>query len=88
MNHEKQSKVYGLFKDKVTFNTFQAAWQGRTWGHIMPEVFTKENKDYYIYTNSLGESGTKAVLTDEEVIKIRQRYMNETAREIYEDYKD
>lgn len=70
-NHEKQSKVYELFKDKVTFNTFQAAWQGRTWSHIMPEVFTEENKNYYIYSNSLGDSGTNAILTDKEVIKIR-----------------
>ena len=54
----------------------------------MPEVFTEENKNYYIYSNSLGGSGTNAILTDEEVIKIRQRYVNETAGEIYEDYKN
>ena len=54
----------------------------------MPEVFTEENKNYYIYKNSQGQNGKNSSLTDEEVIKIRKRYVKESAREIYEDYKD
>lgn len=54
----------------------------------MPEVFTKENKEYYIYQNSNGQNGKSAKLTDEEVLLIRKRYVNETAKEIYKDYKD
>lgn len=54
----------------------------------MPEVFTKENKEYYIYQNSQGQNGKSAKLTDEEVLLIRKRYVNETAKEIYEDYKN
>ena len=87
-NHERQNEVYKQFKDKVSFTTFQAAWQGRTWAHIMPEVFTEENKKYYIYQNSLGDNGANSILSDEEVILIRKRYVNETAKEIYEDYKN
>ena len=45
----------------------------------MPEVYTEENKKYYIYENSLGSNGSKAVLTDEEVISARQRYVKEDA---------
>lgn len=54
----------------------------------MPEVFTKENKQYYIYQNSQGSNGVSAQFTDEEVIQLRHRYVNETAKKIYEDYKD
>ena len=54
----------------------------------MPEVFTEENKKYYIYNNCKGSNGSDAIFTDEEVIELRKRYVNETAQEIYKDYKD
>ena len=43
-NHEKQKDVYEKYKDIISFSYFQNLWQGRSWSHIMPEVFTKENK--------------------------------------------
>ena len=54
----------------------------------MPEVFTKENKEYYIYQNSNGGNGASAKFSNEEVIKIRQRYVTESAKQIYKDYSD
>ena len=54
----------------------------------MPEVFTEENKKYYIYENSNGQNGASAKFTDEEVILIRKRYVKENAKSIYQDYKD
>ena len=87
-NHLKQKDVYENYKDKITFGYFQNLWQGRSWSHIMPEVFTKENKKYYIYENSSGQNGASAKFTDEEVLLIRQRYVNESAKSIYNDYKD
>lgn len=87
-NHERQKDVYELFKDKIAFSSFQNIWQGKVWAHIMPEVFTEENKNYYIYQNSAGANGSNAVLTDEEIIAARQRYVNESAKDIYEDFKD
>ncbi len=87
-NHEKQKDVYEKYKDIISFGYFQNLWQGRSWGHIMPEVFTKENKDYYIYQNSKGSKGAFAQFTDDEIINIRKRYVNESAKEIYKDYKD
>ena len=87
-NHLKQKDVYENYKDKITFGYFQNLWQGRSWSHIMPEVFTEENKKYYIYQNSKGENGSSAKFTDQEVINIRKRYEEETAKQIYEDYKE
>lgn len=54
----------------------------------MPEVFTEENKKYYTYENCKGTNSPSASLTKEEILIVRQRYVNETAKEIYEDYKD
>lgn len=85
-NHQKQKDVYEEYKDIISFGYFQNLWQGRSWGHIMPEVFTKENKEYYIYQNSNGENSTSAKFSDEEVVKIRQRYVDESAKQIYKDY--
>lgn len=85
-SHQKQKDVYEEYKDIISFGYFQNLWQGRSWTHIMPEVFTKENKEYYIYQNSNGENGASAKFSDEEVVKIRQRYVNESAKQIYKDY--
>lgn len=87
-NHLKQKDVYEKYKDIISFGYFQNLWQGRSWSHIMPEVFTKENKEYYIFQNSNGGNGAAAQFSDEEVIKIRGRYVNESAKQIYEDYKN
>ena len=53
----------------------------------MPEVFTDENKHYYIYDNSKYNSNSSK-FTPDEVINIRNRYVNENAKTIYEEYKD
>ena len=87
-NHKKQKEVYEDYKSIISFGYFQNLWQGRSWSHIMPEVFTEENKQYYIYQNSLGSNGASSAFTEEEVITIRQRYVNESAKEIYKDYSD
>ena len=87
-NHKRQKEVYEDYKDKITFSTFQNIWAGKSWTHIMPEVFTKENKEYYIYKNSSGSNGAYAQFTDEEVIKIRKRYEKESAKQIYKDYSN
>lgn len=87
-NHLKQKDVYKKYENKISFRYFQNLWQGRSWTHIMPEVFTKENKEYYIYQNSKGQNGASAKLTDEEVLLIRTRYVKETAKDIYIDYSN
>lgn len=54
----------------------------------MPEVFTEENRQYYMYKNSVGSKGASAKFTDEEVIAMRKRYVKESAAQIYKDYKE
>lgn len=87
-NHEKQQEVYKKYQNIISFGYFQNLWQGRSWSHIMPEVFTEENKKYYIYENSKGEKGASAKFSNEQVLQIRKRYVKESAKAIYEDYKD
>lgn len=88
-NHISQKETYDkIAKDKITWNSFQNVWQGRSWKHIMPEVFTEENKKYYMYQATNGEKSAMAILTNEEVLSIRQRYVTETAKTIYKDYSD
>ena len=87
-SHKSQKEVYQEYKEKISFLYFQNIWQGRAWSHIMPEVYTEKNKKYYIYYNSICAKNNSAKFSNNEVIKIRNRYITETAKEIYTDYKD
>ena len=81
--HVQPSKFYEeYFKDKITKNQFQSVWQGRSWATIMPEVFTEENKQYYIS----GQNQTKASLTTDEVLAYRKYYVNHTRDQVYEKF--
>ena len=86
--HKNRKEIYEYFKDKIGFGEFAAIWSGATWSHIMPEVLTKENKHYYSKEATNGEKSPKAKFSNKEVILVRQRYVKEDARSIYEDYKD
>ena len=53
----------------------------------------KPDKDYPIRkaaksVSHRGEKQNGAILTEKDVMEIRNRYVNETLEEIYEDYKD
>ena len=87
-NHLRRKDVYEQFKNKISFATFANVWDGSSWSHIMPEVFTEENKNYYSTQSTNGENSFNAKFLNEEVIQIRERYVNENAKSIYEDYKD
>lgn len=78
-NHKAQKETYKQFKEKITFSQFQAIWQGKSWKHIMPEVFTKENKDFYTHQRQKENIS----LTKEEVLFYRKYYVNHTAKETY-----
>lgn len=86
--HKPQKEIYKIFSDRVSFSHFQNIWQGRVWSNIMPEVFTEDNKNYYIYENSRGSNSKTSTFLDEEVILVRTRYIKESAKVIYEDYKN
>ena len=80
-NHASKQEVYKIVEDKVTFSSFEAIWEGRTWKHIMPEVYTPDSKEFY-------SKGTNCIsnrsYNDEEIMEFRHLYVNSTAREIYE----
>lgn len=86
--HKRRKEVYEQFKDRISFDSFAAIWDGRTWKDIKQEVYTEENKDYYMYHATDGGNSDFASLTNNEVVECRTRYMNETAKEIYQDYVD
>lgn len=86
--HKRRKEVYKQFKDKISFSAFASIWDGTTWKDIKPEVYTKENKEYYMYHATDGGSSEGAILTDEEVINCRNRYIKETAKEIYKDFEN
>ena len=86
--HKRRKEVYKQFKDKISFSAFASIWDGTTWKDIKPEVYTKENKEYYMYHATDGGSSEGAILTDEEVMNCRNRYVKETAKEIYKDFEN
>ena len=86
--HLRRKDVYENYKDKIAFGAFARIWDGSTWKGIHSDVYTPENKEYYKHQATNGESSDKAIFTNEEVIAMRTRYVNETADKIYEDYKD
>ena len=87
-SHQRRRVVYEQFKDKISFGAFASIWDGTTWKDIKPEVYTQENKEYYMYHATDGGKSEGAILTDEEVMRCRERYVNETAKEIYKDFQD
>lgn len=86
--HKRRKEIYEQFKDKISFDAFAMIWDGTTWKDIKPEVYTEENKLYYMRHATDGSKSEKAKFTSEEVISMRERYVKEDARAIYEDYKD
>lgn len=86
--HYRRKEVYEQFKDKISFGAFASIWDGTTWKDIKQDVYTEENKQYYMYHVTDGENADGAALTNDEVIQCRERYVSESAKEIYKDFQD
>lgn len=87
--YEHKIDIYNrLFIDKCGLRAFQKVWNGDTWKDIMPEVYSEENKNFYntIAKGNKGENNPNAKLSDEEVLSLRERYVDETVTEILKDY--
>lgn len=89
-NLERRKEVYELYKDRIGESGFGKIWKGESWQHIMPEVYTPENKEFHLHnTSNKGSSNGRARLTEEDVRIIRIRKKNgERLKNVYEDYKD
>ena len=86
--HLRRKEVYERFKDRITFDSFASIWDGTTWKDVKPEVYTEENKLYYMKHATDGSKSEMAKFTTDEVLQMRERYVNEDARSIYKDYQN
>ena len=87
-NCERSRDAYDrIAKGIISYPYFLSVWEGHFWTHVMPEVYTKENREYYMKKTSQGEKSAFSKMTDDEVLVCRKRYVFETAKEIYEDVK-
>lgn len=89
-NLERCMIVYQDYKDRIGRSGFNKIWKGATWRHIMPEIYTTERKEYHkMHTGNCGSYNGRAKVTEDEVIKMRERYANgESPKQIWEDYKN
>lgn len=89
-NLERRKEVYELYKNRIGESGFGKIWKGESWQHIMPEVYTPENKEFHLHnTGNKGSSNGRSRLTEDDVRTIRIRRKNgEQLKDVYEDYKD
>ena len=83
-NHQDPEAVYRTFyRDRISINHFFVILEGKSWTDVHMDVYTEENKAYY---KSLINHPNKEYtnFTDDEVMRFRQRYVNERAIDIYE----
>jgi group I intron endonuclease len=88
--HFSKDEVYEEFKDKINPTGFHKVWNNATWKNIHQDVYTEENRQYYLHQRNShpGSNNPKAKLTEEMVYNIRLRKKNgESRKEVYEDYK-
>lgn len=87
-NHERKYEVYERYKHKISRSYFSSLWEGNSWKHIHYDVYNEENLNYYKYETTVGEKSSSSIFTDEQVSQFRNRYVNESAKSIYDSVKD
>ena len=89
-NHRDKNDVFEEFQDRINFTGFHKIWNNATWKNIHQDVYTEENKQYYLFQRNShkGSSNGRAKLTEDMVRDIRIRRKNGESREqVYNDYK-
>lgn len=90
---ESVQDIFDDYTEKVSKAGFKKIYTWQTWTHILPELNTKEVRDWHSMNahelfSHKGEANPRSKLTNEQVIEARKRYKNgETSKMIYEDYK-
>lgn len=79
-NHINKYIVYNAYKHLVTYYYFSNVWEGISWPDIHMDVYTPENKSYYM------AEANKSRVSDEEVLEMRQKYVTKDVQEVYDDY--
>lgn len=80
-----------FFKDKISLSQFRGIFRGDYWTHIMPEVFNKDNNDYYEsqerwcwMNNQNGINNYNATTQEDDVISIRALYTIKDRKTIFQ----
>ena len=86
-NESKIETFRKYFYNKITFSGFSSVWQGKTWKHIMPEIYTQENINKHVHRSlkgkvNLGVSNNKAKLKEKEVLEIISLLISSTTPQI------
>ena len=88
--HWDKNAVYELYKDRINPTGFHKIWNNFTWKEVHQEVYTEENRQYYLYKRNShpGSKNPRALLNETDVYNIRLRKKNgETIKNVYQDYK-
>ena len=72
-NGEYWKQVYQDYKEKYSETSFWRLYNGLTYKLVMPEVFTKANKQKHNH-KSIGSTNPKSKLTEEQVREIRKKH--------------
>lgn len=89
--HYDKNEIYEEFSDKLSFGGFHKIWLGQNWREVHMDVYTEENRQYYLFQRNShpGSSNGRSKLTEEIVINIRTRKKNgENWKNVYNDYKE
>lgn len=71
--------AYQYFSHYIDYGTFRHIWQGVTWKHIMPEIYTEENRKINALKKpktveyAVGQNNGQAKLTNQDVLEIISR---------------
>lgn len=89
-NHERKKEVEKLYEDKIGHSGFTKVWKGTTWSDIMPEVYTKENKNFHKHnTGQKGSENGRSILSEKDVYNIRlSKKQGLKLDDVYELYKN
>ena len=88
--HLNKKDVYEEFSDILSEGGFHKIWLGQNWRNVHMDVFTEENRKYYLFQRNShkGSTNGRAKLTEEDVYQIRLRKKNgEKCKDVYEDFK-
>ena len=88
--HFEKNKVYEMYKERINKTGFHKIWNNQTWKNIHQDVYTEENRQYYLYKRNShpGSKNPRALLNETDVYNIRLRRKNgEGMKEVYQDYK-
>ena len=81
-------ECWELYSDKISYSAFEKVYEGSTWKSIMPEVYTDENKKKHKrkFKSLPGEKNGNAILSDSEVMEIREYYVDHPLEECYKKF--